>query len=226
MDKTLSGDEGRRHAERGIREGLRLGEFAPGQRLTEAELADRFGVTRGAIRSALVDLTNAGLVERIPNRGARVREVSFDEAIQITECRAALEALCAAHATRRATPSELSELGQIGEDMQAAVAAGDHFAYSALNRALHEWLIRCSGQVPAAKLLETLNAQTVRFQFRLALKPGRPAVSVVQHLAIIKAVQSGDPDAAAAATRAHIMSVMEAMAEVAHAEIPAIWTHG
>lgn len=226
MDTTLAGDEGRRRAEHDIREGLRRGDFAPGQRLTEAELSERFGVTRGAVRSALVDLTNAGLVERIPNRGARVREVSFEEAIQITECRAALEALCAAHATRRATPAEVAELRQVGEDMLAAVEAGDHLAYSALNRALHDWLTRCSGQATAAKLLETLSAQTVRFQFRLALKPGRPAVSVVQHLAIITAVEARDPDAAAAATRAHIQSVMEAMAEVAHADIPAIWTQG
>ena len=93
---SVSGDAGRRTAEAALREGLRRGEFAPGQRLTEAELAERFGVTRGAVRSALVDLTNAGLVERIPHRGARIREVSFDEAIQITECRAVLEALCAA----------------------------------------------------------------------------------------------------------------------------------
>jgi len=213
---SVSGDAGRRTAEAALREGLRRGEFAPGQRLTEAELAERFGVTRGAVRSALVDLTNAGLVERIPHRGARIREVSFDEAIQITECRAVLEALCAAHATRRATDAEIAELRQIGVDMEAAVAAGDHLGYSALNRSLHDWLTRCSGQLPAAKLLETLNAQIVRYQFRLALMPGRPAESVKQHLAIIDAVESRNPEAAATAARAHIASVMRAMSAVAH----------
>ena len=61
------------------------------------------GVTRQSLRAALLDLTADGLVERIPNRGARVRVVSTAEAVAITECRMALEALCAVKAAERIT---------------------------------------------------------------------------------------------------------------------------
>ncbi len=61
--------------------------MAPGQRLIEEELAGMLAVTRASLRSALFDLTAEGLVERIPNRGARVRAVTRDEAVAITECR-------------------------------------------------------------------------------------------------------------------------------------------
>jgi len=56
-----------------------------GQRLVEEELAASIGVTRQSLRAALLDLTAEGLVERIPNRGARVRVVSVEEALQIKE---------------------------------------------------------------------------------------------------------------------------------------------
>jgi DNA-binding GntR family transcriptional regulator len=64
--------------------------MAPGQRLVEEELAGTLGVTRASLRAALFDLTAEGLVERIPNRGARVRTISVDEAVAIIECRMVL----------------------------------------------------------------------------------------------------------------------------------------
>jgi DNA-binding GntR family transcriptional regulator len=67
----------------------------------EEDLAGTLGVTRQSLRAALLDLTAEGLVERIPNRGARVRVVSTEEAVAITECRMALEALCAVKAAER-----------------------------------------------------------------------------------------------------------------------------
>src|SRR5690348_189599 len=75
--------------------------MAPGQRLVEEELAGTLGVTRASLRAALFDLTAEGLVERIPNRGARVRTISVDEAVAIIECRMVLEGLCAAKAAGR-----------------------------------------------------------------------------------------------------------------------------
>jgi len=67
-------------------------------------------VTRASLRQALIDLTADGLVERIPNRGARVRVVTTEEAVAITECRMALEALCAAKAAERVTDDEAAKL--------------------------------------------------------------------------------------------------------------------
>lgn len=76
---------------------------------------------------------------------------------------------------------------------------------------LHERVGEVSGQKVAQALLDRMNGQMVRYQFRLALRPGRPAQSLPQHLAIIDAVVAGDPDAAEAAARAHVDSVVEAL---------------
>src|SRR5580692_4264412 len=67
----------RSHAHAALRRAILTGGYAPGQRLVEEELAALFDVTRASLRAALLDLTAEGLVERIPNRGARVRVVSI-----------------------------------------------------------------------------------------------------------------------------------------------------
>ncbi|WP_019544678.1 GntR family transcriptional regulator [Streptomyces sulphureus] len=211
-DGQVTGQEGRRIVGAGIRARLSAGEMAPGQRLVEQELSETFGTTRSAVREALQDLAAEGLVELIPRRGARVRVISVEEAVQITECRAALEGLCARRAAASAGDADRAELRDIGEQMSRAVTEGDLDAYSALNRRLHDTIARASGQEVAENLLDRLNGQTVRFQFRLALRPGRPAQSLPQHLAIIEAVVTGDGAAAEAAARAHLDSVIAELA--------------
>ncbi|MFJ9582322.1 GntR family transcriptional regulator [Streptomyces acidicola] len=68
-----------------VREAIITGEFVPNQRLVEADPSERFGASRAAVRTALVQLTTEGLVERIPHRGARVRTVTVDAVLEITE---------------------------------------------------------------------------------------------------------------------------------------------
>ncbi|MUL41998.1 GntR family transcriptional regulator [Streptomonospora sp. PA3] len=194
-----------------IREAITSGEFAPEQRLVEADLSARFGVSRSAVRSALLQLTEEGLVEREQNRGARVRAVSLEEAVEICEVRMMLEALCAAKAAERVDEEEAAELRAIGARMERLVAEGNVLGYSEANQLLHRRIRELSGQQTAGAVLERLRAQSVRHQFRLSLQPGRPGVSLPEHLAIIDAIGSHDPDAAERAMRAHLGSVIEAL---------------
>jgi DNA-binding GntR family transcriptional regulator len=185
--------------------------MAPGQRLVEEELAGTLGVTRASLRAALFDLTAEGLVERIPNRGARVRTISVDEAVAIIECRMVLEGLCAAKAAERVTEPEAARLRQLGADMERSVADGEPLKYSALNHELHRLVREFSAQPVAAGLLERLNGQLVRHQFQLSLRPGRPQQSLPQHLAIITAIVGRQPAEAEEATRRHLRSVITAL---------------
>jgi DNA-binding GntR family transcriptional regulator len=194
-----------------LRSALFNGDLAPGQRLVEGELAESYGVSRASVRAALIDLAAEGLVERIPNRGARVRIVSVAEAVAITECRMVLEGLCAAKAAANATDDQLGTLTELGDQMQRAVAGGDPMKYSALNRELHRLIRECSGQTVASDLLDRLNGQIVRHQFRLSLRAGRPQVSLPEHLAIIDGIVRRDAAAAEAAARAHLSSVIDAL---------------
>ncbi|WP_427924134.1 GntR family transcriptional regulator [Streptomyces sp. cg40] len=192
-----------------IRHALRVGELVPGQRLVVQDLADELGVTRSSVREALLDLVSDDLVEIVRNRGARVRVISVEEAIQITECRSALERVCARRAAEHASEAQRAELTEVGAQLRAAVAENSPETYSTLNRRLHDLIIEFSGQVVAKRQLERLNTQMVRFQFRLAMRPGRPQQSLPQLLSIIDAVVAGDADAADAAAEAQLASVID-----------------
>jgi DNA-binding GntR family transcriptional regulator len=197
-----------------IRDAIMNGEFAANQRLVEADLSERFGASRGNVRTALLQLTSEGLVERVQHRGARVRAVSLAEAIEITEVRMVLEGLCAAKAAERLTDDDRKRLRDIGTAMREAVVAGDLLGYSELNQQLHSLIRVLGGQATAQAILERLRGQNVRHRFRLALHPGRAAISLPQHLEIIDALCAGDAVAAEAAVRRHLHSVIETLPEV------------
>ncbi|MGW0186040.1 GntR family transcriptional regulator [Streptomyces sp. NPDC003362] len=206
-----SGEQAKQLALSRLRQAILRGEMAPAQRLVENELAEQFGVTRASIRAALIDLEAQGLVERIRNRGSRVRVVTVEEAVAITECRMVLEGLCAAKAAVAASDEQLDELTGLGTAMSKAVADGEPMTYSDLNQDLHARIRDFSGQATAVDLLERLNAQLVRHRFQLALRPGRPQRSLNEHLALIEAIRAREPQAAEAAARAHLASVIEAL---------------
>jgi DNA-binding GntR family transcriptional regulator len=208
-----TGEQAKQHALAQLREAILRGDMAPAQRLVENELAEQFGVTRASIRAALIDLASEGLVERIRNRGSRVRVVTVEEAVAITECRMVLEGLCAAKAAVEASEEQLSELADLGTAMSKAVAGGEPMTYSGLNHELHARIREISGQQVAVELLERLNAQLVRHRFQLALRPGRPQQSLSEHLAMIEAIRARDPQAAEAAVRTHLAGVIDALRE-------------
>ncbi|MGW0816678.1 GntR family transcriptional regulator [Streptomyces viridiviolaceus] len=209
--RPSTGEQAKQHALGQLRQAILRGEMAPAQRLVENELAEQFGVTRASIRAALIDLESQGLVERIRNRGSRVRVVTVEEAVAITECRLVLEGLCAAKAAVAVSDEQLAELKELGTAMRKAVAGGEPLVYSDLNHELHARIREFSGQLTAVELLERLNAQLVRHRFQLALRPGRPQQSLNEHLAMIEAIEARDPQAAEAAVRAHLTSVIEAL---------------
>jgi DNA-binding GntR family transcriptional regulator len=193
-----------------LRAAILRGEYAPLQRLVEIDLCERFGTSRFILRSALQELSAQGLVEFQRNRGARVRDISLAEAIEITEVRILLEGLLAARAAERVTKTDAVVLRQIVRDMRAAVQKSELLSYSALNARLHETIREMAAHETTARLLRQLRDQTVRHQFSLSLVPGRPAVSLPQHEAIVAAVTARDPDAAQHAMHEHLQSVVQA----------------
>ena len=197
-----------------IRDAILRSDFAPHQRLIEADLSDRFEASRASVRTALLELAGEGLVERLPNRGARVRAISVDEAIEIVEVRMGLEELCARKAAENLTDEDAADLTDLRERIQAAVSEGDLVGYSALNQEMDRRLRELSGHITATQLLERLLAQSARHQFRLAYQPGRVARSAPEHIAIIDAVLARDPDAAAAATREHLQGIVTLLGEL------------
>ncbi|MEZ4730783.1 MAG: GntR family transcriptional regulator [Caldilineaceae bacterium] len=187
------------------------GDLLPNQRLIELDLAKQLKVGRAAIRTALARLAQDGLVEREPNRGAHVRLVTLEEAVEMVEARAVLEGLALRYAARNATEQEITALWALVAQMEERFAVGDLLAISDLNAQLHAVLMRIAKHQTVARLLERLQANHVRFQYRMILVPGRAAHSLQEHRAIIEAVAAHDADAAEAAMRRHLSHSAEAL---------------
>lgn len=194
-----------------LRADILSGALRPGERLLEIPLADRYACSRSALRSAILQLTGEGLVERAANRGASVRRISIDEAIQIAEARRALESLIAARAAEVATDVHHHEFTVIIAKMNSAVAAGRDREYSALNESLHRRLREVSEHDVAGALVENLRNRAAHVQFRLALVPGRSYESLEQHAAIVEAVVAGNAGKAHSAMETHLASVIDAL---------------
>jgi DNA-binding GntR family transcriptional regulator len=174
-------------------------------------VARELGVGRSAVRTALARLEHEGLVEHERHRGARVRLVSAQEAVEIIETRAVLEGVAARHAARNATREDIEELERILDGMRRRVDAGDLLGASDQNAVLHGRILEISAHGTVARLIATLKSQLVRFQYRTILLPGRSEHSFGEHAAIVRAIAAGDPGAAEEAMRTHLSHVAEAL---------------
>jgi DNA-binding GntR family transcriptional regulator len=177
----------------------------------EADVSSMFQLTRGAVRSALLRLEHEGLVEREPHRGARVRQISEQEAVEILQTRAVLEGLAARHAALNRTEADAAELEAILAEQRAALEREDLLGASEINARLHARIVELSGHQTMQRLVRGLKSQTVRFQFRTILLAGRPSHSAREHAAIVAAIAAGDADEAERAMRDHIDHVAAAL---------------
>jgi DNA-binding GntR family transcriptional regulator len=194
-----------------LREAIVRGDLAPNARLVEADISTTFDMSRGAVRTALIRLEQDGLVVREPHRGARVRRVSDDEAVEILQARAALEGLAVRQTAERIDDAGVARLQTCLDRQRELLEHGDLLGASDVNADLHATLLELSGHATAVRLIQSLNAQTVRYQYRTILIPGRPTASMAEHAAIVEAVSTGRAAEAEAAMRTHLFNVADAV---------------
>ncbi len=194
-----------------IRQAILEGRFSPNERLVEEELVRIFRSTRPAIRQGLAVLEQQGLVVRERHRGARVRLISAAEAIEIMELRAVIEAMLARHAAQRITAAECDRLRGMIAHLESLSAAGDLVSYSEANVAFHAAIARIAQHQSAERILNGLRSQTVAFQYRPILEPGRAAAIDAEHRVLVAALAAGDAAAAEAAMRTHIENAGRAL---------------
>jgi len=201
-----------------LRRAILSGRFGPNERLIEAEISSEFAMPRGAVRTAFVRLEVEGLLQREPNKGARMRLVTDEEAIQIMHARAVLEGLLARRAAERITSGEARRLSAMGRRYRAFVDAGDVLASANANLELHELIRNIAREPVPSQLVEQLNSRITRFQFRTAVIPGRPAATADEHDTIVDAIVSRDPGRSERAMRHHLTNVAAALARTTAAE--------
>lgn len=200
-----------------LRDAIASGRLMPNERLIEADIAHAFKVNRANVRIALAMLDQEGLVVRERNRGARVRLVTDEEALEIAEARRVIEAMVARQAAERATDKQKAGLRALMARMRAAHDRQDFIAYSQRNVELHRVVQDIAGNATANRLLQTLKSQVVRLQYPAILQSGRAAKSLAEHGEIVDAICANDPPAAESAMRRHLCAVKNALRQAMQA---------
>ncbi len=134
-----------------LREAIVRGEIAPNARLVEADVSTEFAMSRGAVRTALIRLEQEGLVVREPHRGARVRPVSDEEAVEILEARAVLEGLAVRMTAERIDDEGAKRVQACLTRQRELLELGDLLGASDANADLHATLLELSGHDTAAE---------------------------------------------------------------------------
>ncbi len=197
-----------------LRDRILRGELPPGARLGEVELAERLGVSRTPVREALSRLAAEGLVELVPNRGARVSSWTVEQLEEVFELRAALEPRLTALAVPHATEADINGLERLARAMEEVGAPGprrDLDALVPLNRAFHGRLVGLAGRpTMAATLAGAVHAPIVVRNFH-AYDEVSLARSLAHHVEIVAAMRACDPVWAAAIMTAHIHNARAVM---------------
>ena len=202
MDKSLSLAEQLRES---IEEAIVTGALTPGAPLDEAELSQRYQVSRTPVREALLQLAATGLVELRHRRGATVAELGAQRLIEMFEVMAEYEAMCARHAARRMSDEERAELLQAHRACEAARNDGDADRYYHLNERFHH-LIYAGSHNEFLREQALALSRRLRPYRRLQLRvKGRLGASLAEHQAVVDALCAGDGDHAAQALRAHVL---------------------
>lgn len=180
-----------------------LGEIAAGERLNEALLAKRLGVSRGPVREAARSLEREGLVEAVANEGVYVRLLAPEDGLELYDLRVMIAGYLCAALAGRADGAIKAELQAFTAAMETAIGTQDEVAYFDLNLAFHDRIAEAAGMARARALYVSLGKE-VRLM-RLKVLSGADALrrSNDEHARIVGAIVAGDVEGARAAGAAH-----------------------
>jgi DNA-binding GntR family transcriptional regulator len=177
--------------------------LAPGDRIVETRIAQRFGVSQAPVREALRDLELFGFIVSSPFRGAIVREISVADLVQLYPIRAVLEGLAAREAVSRISEADLKRLEKLIVTMRRTASRGDTRAAVEADFAFHVIIVEASGNWLLRQIWERMALATTTF---LTISKSHRSLSVIaeRHVLVLEALRARDPVAAEAAMRAHI----------------------
>jgi DNA-binding GntR family transcriptional regulator len=195
-----------------LRAGILDGRYGPGVRLGEIEVAAELGLSRTPLREALRRLGSEGLVESLPNRGARVRSWSADDLDESYEVRAVLEGLGARRAASRVSAEQLERLGELAGEMVRADPSLGHRApadfadLAALNAEFHALILGASGSGRLGAALATVVQLPLVLRTYQRYTPEALARSHAHHHEIVDALRAADGSWAESVMRSHVLA--------------------
>ena len=189
-----------------ILEAIDSGVYRPGDRLVEAELAERFGVSRTPVREALQRLETQSMLAR-DGRSLIVASLDHNQLAELYVVRSELEGLAARLAAKHATREEVSVLaGMVAEDR---AHLDDPARLSRANRRFHKQIHLASHNRYLVQQLELVHRSMALLATTSLAAEGRGEAALAEHAAIVDAIAKGDGDAAQQALQAHISKAFE-----------------
>jgi DNA-binding GntR family transcriptional regulator len=190
-----------------LRDAIVAGEFRPGDPLVEAQLSQRFGISKTPVREALIRLKRDGLVDSPLHRVNRVATPTPTDIRQACEVRTWIESALAARCAQDPSRRLLSELERSIEEASQALEAGDAGAYGRAVRRFSDVIVAAAENRYATEALDRLRNVLILIAHIARETPGRRERSIDEHRLIYDAIQRRDPAAAAEATRRHLSSI-------------------
>ena len=191
-----------------LRDAIVACELAPGQQISENELAAVLGVSRTPVREALARLREDGLVEIVPQLGTFVSRISVAAVDDAQFLREALECSAVRLAAERCAAADVDALQELLAGQQRARDAGDAAAFFVLDDDLHATLCELSGRPIAWTVVARANGQLNRVRRLSLAEPRYLAEMLAEHKTVVDAVADNDPDAAETALRHHLRMVL------------------
>lgn len=195
-----------------LQDDIVLGVLAPGARLGEAELAARYGVSRGPLREAIRRLEGRKLLRREPHVGARVAQLSLPDLVEIYRVREALEGMAARLAAEHMTPEQVQGLHELLGQHEQQQDLQEDTAYFQREGDLdfHYRIIQGSHNQTLMDLLIGELYHLVRmYRYQFSAVSNRPRKALGEHRRIVEAIESGDGDLAEMLMRRHISRARE-----------------
>ncbi|MBP7566669.1 MAG: GntR family transcriptional regulator [Burkholderiaceae bacterium] len=193
-----------------LREAILAGVFKPGEKLVEADLCERLGISRSSVREALRHLAAEKLVNIVPNRGPFIAHISLEEAQQIYHVRAMLEGEACYLFAPLADDEDLVAMRAALADFERAVKKGDAMARLASTARFYQVILTGCGNKVIAEMLAGLIARVNFLRARSMSQPGRSRHSLAELQQIYAALEARDARSARAAAVAHVLKASEA----------------
>jgi len=185
------------------------GTYRPAQRLLEAQLADEISVSRNTVKKALLKLEQEQLVTMKDNKGAAIRSLDIDEVVQYLQIREELEVIIIRAAVENIDEQSIKKLEEIFHTMEELSKRQEFDTYSKNNTSFHSIIYHASKKPIITSYCLGIKTQLSRFQIKTMLVPERSRQSLVEHRAILEAMQSRNADDAEQAIRAHMGNLLQ-----------------
>ncbi len=196
------------------------GDIAPGARVPERILCERFAISRTPLREALKVLASEGLLVLTPNRGATVPLITVEDVDELFPVMGALEALSGELACERLSEDQLAEIRAQHYQMVVYYRRRELSEYFRLNQRIHERILDAAANPTLTALHRSLAGRIRRARYQANMSRTRWEQAVAEHEAILEALENHDGAKLAAILKKHLHNTCETVKEALSAERP------